>query len=517
MKKWTLLYAGSLLTLMANAACGGGGENPIVADEENVTELEDPMEDQASTHYNYSEKMSLGYHNPISDYMFFADPTAIEYEGRLYVYGTNDSQQLAESASGAENTFEKIHSFQVVSTEDLVNWTYHGTIDVKAIAPTGRGVAWAPSIVSRKEADGQTHFYMFYSSSGAGVGLLTATHPLGPWSAPLGGNDFIDYRNPAIGDCPNPFDPGAVIDDNGTAWLAFGGGVASNGTDFQPGSTRICRLSSDLLSVEGEIASIPAPYFFEASELYYIGGRWIYLYNTSWKSRTEWNLAGIEAPSSCCMSYMSSETPLQSDSWAYKGVALRNPGKEGMEYGNNHTHLHKYKGTYYMLYHTTHYQKSIDVSGGYRSVCIDPITVNEATGAISCGKMTHQGVNQLTPVDGFQTQPASQASATYGISYEAGEGAGEMVVHATGAGQAFRVNGVNGVGASSLRLKVKGKGILYLRQDDPDGKLLGKVAFEAAEWSDCTMELKKPLTALSNLCFSFGPGESYFKEWQFVQ
>lgn len=62
------------------------------------------------------------------------------------------------------------------------------------------------------------------------------------------------------------------------------------------------------------------------------------------------------------------------------------------------------------------------------------------------------------------------------------------MVHATGAGQAFRVNGVNGVGASSLRLKVKGKGILYLRQDDPDGKLLGKVAFE-----------------------------SYFKEWQFVQ
>ena len=31
--------------------------------------------------------------NPISPNIFCADPTAVEYNGRLYVYGTNDTQQ----------------------------------------------------------------------------------------------------------------------------------------------------------------------------------------------------------------------------------------------------------------------------------------------------------------------------------------------------------------------------------------------------------------------------------------
>ena len=31
--------------------------------------------------------------NPILSNIFCADPTAVEYEGRLYIYGTNDHQQ----------------------------------------------------------------------------------------------------------------------------------------------------------------------------------------------------------------------------------------------------------------------------------------------------------------------------------------------------------------------------------------------------------------------------------------
>lgn len=519
MMRLTLFCVGSLVMLMTNAACAGSNsaltEEPKPDDTSTETPAVDDDADQVTTHYTYSEKMSLGYHNPLSDYMFFADPTAVEYEGRLYVYGTNDTQQLKEGIPGEDNTYEKIHSFQVVSTEDMVNWTYHGTIDVKEIAPNGRGVSWAPSIVSRVEADGLTHFYMFYSSSGAGVGLITATNPLGPWTAPLGDKDFIDYTNPAVGDCPNPFDPGVVIDGNGTAWLAFGGGVASTGTDYQPGSSRICRLSADMLSVDGDIQPIPAPYFFEASELYYIANKWIYLYNTSWKKRSQWDITGFDAPSSCCMSYMTSTTPLDPSSWKYQGVALRNPGQEGMEYGNNHTHIHKYKGTYYMLYHTLHYQTSIGVSGGYRSICVDPIDVDEATGNITCGKMTHKGIEQLSPIDGFQVQPASQAAATYGITYEQGDQVGEMIVHGTGAGQVFRVNGVSANGATSMRLRVKGTGSIYLRSNTPDGQLIGKVNFDTADWSDCTLEITTPLTEATDLCFSFGPGDFSFKEWQF--
>lgn len=38
--------------------------------------------------------------NPLISNVFCADPTAVEYEGRLYIYGTNDNQQY--EAVGAD-------------------------------------------------------------------------------------------------------------------------------------------------------------------------------------------------------------------------------------------------------------------------------------------------------------------------------------------------------------------------------------------------------------------------------
>ena len=123
--------------------------------------------------------------NPISPDFFCADPTAIEYEGRLYVYGTNDHQQFEAAGPDADNTYEKIKSFLVFSTDDMVNWTYHGEINVGKIAPWIQA-SWAPSIVSREEADGKTHFYMYFSNSGVGTGVITSTAPVTGWTDPLG-------------------------------------------------------------------------------------------------------------------------------------------------------------------------------------------------------------------------------------------------------------------------------------------------------------------------------------------
>lgn len=40
-----------------------------------------------------SPKLTTGDGNPLLDFMFTADPTAVEYNGRIYVYATNDQQQ----------------------------------------------------------------------------------------------------------------------------------------------------------------------------------------------------------------------------------------------------------------------------------------------------------------------------------------------------------------------------------------------------------------------------------------
>ena len=73
--------------------------------------------------------------NPVSSNVFCADPTGVEYEGRLYIYGTSDHQQYEVVGKNGKNIYEHIKSLVCFSTEDMVNWTYHGEINVKKIAP----------------------------------------------------------------------------------------------------------------------------------------------------------------------------------------------------------------------------------------------------------------------------------------------------------------------------------------------------------------------------------------------
>ena len=144
--------------------------------------------------------------NPLLDHHFCADPTAVEYNGRLFVYGTNDHQQYDESPVKTNNTYECIKTLSMMSTADMANWTYHGEIPVGEIAPWIVN-SWAPSVISRKEKDGKTHFYMYFSNSGCGTAVLTATHPLGPWTSPLK-KSLVDQQSDFTKKCKVPFDPG---------------------------------------------------------------------------------------------------------------------------------------------------------------------------------------------------------------------------------------------------------------------------------------------------------------------
>ena len=98
-----------------------------------------------------------GNNNPISANIFCADPTALEYNGRLYVYGSNDHQQFIANGKKGENDYGQIKSIVVFSTDDMVNWTFHGTIDVAKLCSSwvtspwyhGFGVSWAPSVTWR--------------------------------------------------------------------------------------------------------------------------------------------------------------------------------------------------------------------------------------------------------------------------------------------------------------------------------------------------------------------------------
>lgn len=356
------------------------------------------------------------YNNPISSQFYCADPTAVEYNGRLYLYGTNDHQQYEIAGADKDNTYEKIKSMLVFSTDDMTNWVYHGEINIGEIAPWIMN-SWAPTVVSREEADGKTHFYMYFSNNGVGVGVITSTDPVGPWEDPLG-KPLISTDTPGLTDCPNPFDPGAVIDENGVGWLSFGAGKASDGTDYMPGSNRIVRLGADMLSFDSEFAEIPAPYHFEASELNYINGTYVYTYNTDWSDHSaQWDY-DCPVPSGCSMVYMTTKTPLDPTSWEMKGEFFQNPGAVGFDYSNNHTHLHKFNGNYYIFYHTLELKQGMGITGSYRSLCADTIHVDEATVTIEKTGGTKKGLNAVVPVSPYIENTAADLNNTADISYD---------------------------------------------------------------------------------------------------
>lgn len=447
--------------------------------------------------------------NPLLSNIFCADPTAIEYEGRLYIYGTNDHQQYEAVGAEGSNTYEHIKSIVMISTDDMVNFTYHGTINVGEICPWAFA-SWAPSITSRVEDDGLTHFYLYFSNSGCGTGVITATSPTGPWSDPLG-TSLIDGNTPGLDGCQSPFDPGVCIDENGTGWLSFGGG-----TD----GARIVKLGSDMLSLDSEIKKIPSPFHFEASELNYINGTYVYTYNNDWSGHYEnWDKEGVFAPPQCSMSYLTTKTPLDPDSWVYQDYYFRNPGEQGLEYSNNHTHLQKYQGKYYLFYHALFPQKSLGTTGGFRSLCVNEAQVDEENVKISPVTGNREGVSQIKPLDPFSPVQAENIAACAGTAYSATEEPGNMTVSNgtnDGTGAWLAVRGADFAdGATRFAARVKGTGRIDVYIDGIDGNITTSLEFSGDDWQTVYSSEFAALTGQHDVYFVISDGFE-FDSWQFA-
>lgn len=462
-----------------------------------------------------SPKMMNNNGNPLLDFNFNADPTAVEHEGRLYVYATNDHQQLDIVGPEGNNGYQHIHSLVMMSTDDMVNWTFHGYIDVKSLSPWGIA-SWAPSITKRMEADGKTHFYLYYSNCGVGVGMLTATSPVGPWTDPLGKN-VVDKQSEGLGNCGAPFDPGVVVDDEGRGWLSFGGGSNQFGTEYNPGNARIVRLTDDMMHLDSPITEIKAPYHFEANELNYINGTWVYTYNTSWVERKEWPLE-IEKPSICCMSYMTSKTPLDTDSWEYQANYFKNPMDYGFLPSNNHTHLHKFQGEYYLLYHTLVLEEHRNGKGGFRSVCIDKIKVDEENLTIHMGEATRTGVDQLKPLYPFNWVQTETVAATHNIRFVPTGRPGDTAAACHTDGQILKIRGVDfHTAPQEVNVVVRGPGKLTVRLDHPkEGQIIANLSFEGDEWKEVTEKITVPVSGQHDLFFITSEGDFQFDKWKFI-
>jgi arabinoxylan arabinofuranohydrolase len=313
--------------------------------------------------------------------------------------------------------------------------------------------------------------------------MLTSTSPVGPWSDPLGKN-IVDRSVPGV-DVEAPFDPGVVIDDQGTGWLTFGAGTPK--TKYMPDNARIVKLGADMISLASNIAKIPAPYFFEASDLNFINGTWVYTYNTSWEERTEWPYSNIDKPTRCGMSYMTSKTPLSPDSWKYCDNYFKNAGEDSVgPWTNNHTHLFKFKEKYYITYHAMYLQDYFGTKGGFRNAGIEEMQVDEENVNISMGKATFKGLSQLNPLNPFVLQQAETTAGTSGqVQFEAVGDPGNMVAKGKADKQCLMVRGADFSTQipAKFEVRVKGKGKIDVYINNLEGTPLVSLTCDGNDWT----------------------------------
>ncbi|MCL2405025.1 MAG: family 43 glycosylhydrolase [Defluviitaleaceae bacterium] len=140
----------------------------------------------------------LGYTNPLISHKFGAEPCAMEYDGRLYIYMASDTYEYNERGRIIDNTHQKINNITVISTTDMINWVDHGEICIAGADGVAKWAthSWAP-IVAWKKIDGIDRFALYFKNGEAGTGVLVADTPLGPWQDPLGAPIS---NNPSVGD-----------------------------------------------------------------------------------------------------------------------------------------------------------------------------------------------------------------------------------------------------------------------------------------------------------------------------
>ena len=363
--------------------------------------------------------------NPLTTQRFGADPGWMVYDGRLYIYTTNDAFEYVNGRI-RDNEYE-VRTINCVSTADMVNWTDHGAIPVAY--DSGRlsnGAArwaarsWAPD-AAWKMIDGKPKFFLYFANNGSGIGVLTADSPTGPWKDPIG-HELISRNTPNCGNVAWLFDPGVYYDEaTDEAYLFFGGGKNENdGTGYDnPKTGRCVKLGSDMISIEGTPQTMQTPYLFEDSSLIKIGNTWYYSYCANWNVPNGTNVNGVSFGNADIL-YMTNTNPLGPwTSSQLKGNVFKNTGTQGIDNGgNNHHSMIYFKGKYYVAYHSR--QQEMRMNGGkdrnYRSTQINEASYNSSNGTITCrGDMT--GVKQIENLDPTQVIRAStMANESKGIS-----------------------------------------------------------------------------------------------------
>lgn len=288
--------------------------------------------------------------NPVVDYKYTADPAALVYKDKVYIYAGHDECPVPEE-------HYQLNEWLVFSSPDMQTWTEHA-VPLKASAfAWAKGEAWASQVIER---EGKFYWYVTveHINGGKSIGVAVADSPLGPFRDARGSalitNEMTDQTPKKMWD---DIDPTVWIDDDGQAYLIWGNSQCY-----------YARLKKNMTELDGPIHPVDLPDYTEAPWIHKRGD-WYYLsYAAQFPEKIVYAMSrSIEGP------------------WQYQGILNELAGN----CNTNHQAIIEFKGKWYFIYHTG----GLSPSGGSfrRSVCIDRLYYH-VDGTMRRIQMTTEGV-----------------------------------------------------------------------------------------------------------------------------
>jgi arabinoxylan arabinofuranohydrolase len=403
--------------------------------------------------------------NPILSHKYTADPQPIVWNNRLYVYASNDDQ-----STNPDDGY-MIQAYTLVSTDDMANWTDHGEV-FRVPRDWNRGTAATARAYAPGAAVRNGIVYLYPCGAGGPVGVVTAERPEGPFTDVLNGRPLVDGNTCTNCNVPWLFDPAVFIDDDGQAYLYYGGGDASSTPG--PGSNlRVIRLNDDMISLPpgANAITIDAPRSFEAAYMHKRGDIYYFSYVNNFSG-------GDEHPNAAIM-YMTGSSP--EGPFTLRGPVLRNPaiGNQNINrHNNNHQGIVEYNNRWYMFYHDRRVANANNVpsnNANQRNISVDSLVYN-ADGTMREVIVTENGVAQIKNFNPYDTVRATTINRQSGIKTALDDNVG-MIVTSISDGSYIRLKGVDfGDGATGFTVRAasgSAGGRIELRTGSPAGTLVG--------------------------------------------
>jgi arabinoxylan arabinofuranohydrolase len=427
--------------------------------------------------------------NPLVTHIFTADPNAVVYGDRVYLYVSHDVD--------GQDDYDMV-DYRGFSSDDMVNWQDHGVLI------HSDDLSWADNLYAPGACEKNGKYYLYMPNGGSSIGVAVADDPGGPFVDPLG-TALVTRSTPGVSDVDWLFDPACFVDDDGQGYLYFGGGPEGTGDNG-----RVIRLGDDMISLgDATATTIPIPAFFEAAHVHKHDGTYYLQYSSD-----------FSAGHGAALEYMTSKAPMTG--FEYRGVILPNANINNGN--NNHGSIVNFSGRSYLFYHARKLQQQLGVNKvNNRSVAVQEIAYAADGSLVQVSMSTEDTtVDQVKCLDGFAEVQAETLAAEHGIEVEGRAGATVRIAQID-SGDWIGYSQVNfREGATALVLRVAsaaGGGAIDVRIDGCDeftsqaGTSIGTCQVASTGGADIYAALSCPLTNTSgphDLCLSFS-GDTTFE------